>query len=154
MLEVVDARHAAAVGLAHARADGRVELALGRRRCRLPALPGLVLAQQSRRLARGRRGQDGVAVVGRDDAGPAAARVLELGRLDGLCEAVAQRVGEHPALARRRLAQDCEHVLRRRGAREVGLLARERPLEEVHVRVVEPRRDAAAPEIDPLGRDG
>ena len=147
---------AAAVRLAHARADGGVD---ARSRAAAVPPPSAASASCSRSSPAGvRPWPPRPATVWRSCVATTQARPLHASSSSAGSMACARLsrsecASTQPSPARR-LAQDREHVLRRRGAREVGLLARERPLEEVHVRVVEPRRDAAAREVDALGRDG
>ena len=99
-------------------------------------------------------GHDRVPVVRRDGHRAATACDLERLGLERRRELVAHRVREHPAVAGAGLAQLRVDVVGAGRCGEIGLLARQRPLEEMHVRVVESRGHTAPLQVDSLGRDG
>ena len=154
-LEVVHAGQPAPVRLAHALAHGGVDLGLARRGRGLPAGERLVLAQQSGGPSRRRGRDDGVAIVRRDRDRPTARRRRRARRARAPARARRASSVRAPSPSPPRVSRSVAYTSSGLVARgEIGLLARERPLEEVDVRVVEAGSDAASREVDALGRDG
>ena len=174
-LEVVNAGHAPRVGRAQAVHDGLVELALAQRRNGGGGIPGGGLAQHPGRLARrvaldDRRGADrqqrersrgepgGVVVVRPEQHGSiSAGRVQRLTVRLRVAGGPARRAPpgtDQPAVRARGGARGGrQHLGMRARARQIEPRQRERPLQEMHVRIREARDDAATVQIDALAGD-